>query len=67
MDIRISVEPDGIEAALELMRRHQVPVVFVTGNTDEGTLQRALRAEPEGYLPKSFARGTLRTAIEMAF
>lgn len=67
MDIRISGQPDGIEAAMELKRRHQVPVVFLTGNTDEGTLQRAFRAEPDGYLPKPFTRATLRTAIEVAF
>jgi diguanylate cyclase (GGDEF)-like protein len=66
MDIRIVGALDGIEAAGELKRRHQVPVVFLTGNTDEGTLQRAFRASPDGYVGKPFTRATLRTALEVA-
>src|SRR5580704_1546935 len=66
MDIRIIGQVDGVEVATELKRRHQVPVVFLTGNTDEETLQRAFRAEPDGYLSKPFTRATLRSAIEVA-
>jgi diguanylate cyclase (GGDEF)-like protein len=67
MDIRIEGQLDGIDAALELKRRHNMAVVFLTGNTDEGTLQRAFRAEPDGYLAKPFTRATLRGAIDVAF
>jgi diguanylate cyclase (GGDEF)-like protein len=66
MDIQINGQLDGVEVATELKRRHQAPVVFLTGNTDEGTLQRAIRAEPDGYLAKPFTRATLRSAIEVA-
>jgi diguanylate cyclase (GGDEF)-like protein len=66
MDIRIHGQLDGVEVAAELKRRHQSPVVFLTGNTDEETLQRAIRAEPDGYLAKPFTRATLRSAIEVA-
>ena len=67
MDVRIDGELDGIELSTELKRLYQVPVVFLTGNTDEVTLQRAFRAEPDGYLSKPFSRATLRTAMEVAF
>jgi diguanylate cyclase (GGDEF)-like protein len=66
MDIRINGQLDGIEVAAELKRRHHMPVVFLTGNTDEATLQRAFQAEPDGYLSKPFTRATLRSAIEVA-
>ena len=66
MDIRIEGALDGVEVAAELKRRHQVPVVFLTGNTDSVTLERAVRAEPAGYLSKPFTRATLRSAIEVA-
>jgi diguanylate cyclase (GGDEF)-like protein len=66
MDIRIDGQLDGVEAAAELKRRRKVPVVFLTGNTDEDTLERAVRAEPDGYLSKPFTRATLRSAIEVA-
>ncbi len=67
MDIRIKGDADGVEVAAELKRRHHVPVIFLTGSTDEETLQRAFRVEPDGYLPKPFTRATLRTALEVAF
>jgi diguanylate cyclase (GGDEF)-like protein len=67
MDIRIKGDSDGVEVAAELKRRHHVPVIFLTGSTDEETLQRAFRTEPDGYLPKPFTRATLRTALEVAF
>jgi diguanylate cyclase (GGDEF)-like protein len=66
MDIRIDGPLDGIGAAAELKRRHEVPVVFLTGNTDEGTLERAVQVAPEGYLSKPFTRATLRSAVEVA-
>ena len=66
MDIRIIGQMDGVEVAAELKRLHHLPVVFLTGNTDESTLQRAFRVEPDGYLSKPFTRATLRTAIEVA-
>jgi diguanylate cyclase (GGDEF)-like protein len=66
MDIRIEGPMDGVEAATELKRRHQVPVVFLTGNTDEATLERAVRAKPDGYVSKPFTRASLRSAVEVA-
>jgi diguanylate cyclase (GGDEF)-like protein len=66
MDIRIEGALDGVETATELKRRHHVPVIFLTGNTDEGTLERAVRAKPDGYLSKPFTRATLRSAVEVA-
>jgi diguanylate cyclase (GGDEF)-like protein len=66
MDIRINGPLDGVEVAAELKRKHQVPVVFLTGNTDEVTLERAVRAGPDGYLSKPFTRASLRSAVEVA-
>ena len=66
MDVRIKGQTDGIDAAAALKQLHKVPVVFLTASMDEGTLQRAFRAQPEGYLPKPFTKESLRTAIEVA-
>jgi len=66
MDIRIKGDADGIDVAAELKRRYDVPVVFLTASSDEGTRQRALQTQPYGYLPKPFTQTTLRTAIEVA-
>jgi two-component system, cell cycle sensor histidine kinase and response regulator CckA len=57
---------DGIDAALEVRRRHHVPVVFLTAHADRATLERAKAADPFGYIMKPLNPAALYTAIEMA-
>ncbi len=66
MDIRIQGALDGIDLAHELRARYELPVVFLTGNADEVTLQRALAAEPYGYVLKPFELRTLEATLETA-
>lgn len=66
MDIRIRGELDGIDLARELATRHELPVVFLTGNADEATLRRAIAAEPYGYVLKPFELRTLEAVIATA-
>ncbi len=54
MDIRLKGDMDGIEAAKEIWTRLHIPVIYLTANADDGTLQRAKLAEPFGYLLKPF-------------
>jgi two-component system cell cycle sensor histidine kinase/response regulator CckA len=66
MDIRIDGPSDGIDAAAEIRRRFHIPVVFLTGQTDRATLERAKHAEPFGYIVKPLAPHSLQTSIEIA-
>lgn len=66
MDINLKGPVDGIEAASRLGAEYPVPVVFLTGLTDEATLQRAKLTLPYGYLIKPFDPSELRSAIELA-
>ena len=66
MDIRLAGAMDGIDAAIELRRRHGVPCVFLTAYADDATIERAKRAEPVGYLVKPFRERELRATIEVA-
>jgi PAS domain S-box-containing protein len=66
MDIRLRGPQDGIEAADQIRRRFQVPVIFVTAHADSQTLDRARRAEPFGYIVKPFHSVDFRAQIEMA-
>jgi PAS domain S-box-containing protein len=66
MDIRLSGEMDGIEAAEEIRVRFDIPVVYLTGYADEETVQRAKVTEPFGYVLKPFEARELRSAIEVA-
>ncbi|MFT5860598.1 MAG: DNA-binding NarL/FixJ family response regulator [Flavobacteriaceae bacterium] len=52
MDIGLSGEIDGIETAKLLRDSHSIPVLFITGNSDEATIKRAEEAEPIGFIFK---------------
>jgi len=52
MDIRIDGEKDGIETALEINKQKNIPIIFVSGNSDEKTTERASKTNILGFLVK---------------
>lgn len=66
MDIRLGAGMDGVEAALRIGERLDIPVIYLTAYTDEPTLVRAKLTGPFGYMVKPFAEKELRINIEMA-
>ena len=66
MDIRLSGEMDGIQAAGEIHKTLDIPVVFLTAYADEATLERAKQTEPLGYLLKPVDNKSLQTVVELA-
>lgn len=66
MDIRLRGEEDGIQVALEIQRRFQVPVVYLTAYADKAMRERARAAGAQGYVVKPFSQQDLRAAIEAA-
>lgn len=57
---------DGVEAAQRLKVDLDIPVIFITAYSDEGTLGRAKVTEAYGYILKPFNVRELHIAIEMA-
>jgi PAS domain S-box-containing protein len=66
MDIWLNGPLDGIQAAERIHRSSDIPIVYVTANADESTLERAKSTEPYGYVLKPFEELELRTTIEIA-
>jgi DNA-binding NarL/FixJ family response regulator len=66
MDIGLKGALDGIFAAKYIFNVFNVPVVFLTGISDDETIQRASRAEPFGFITKPFADKDLYSNIEIA-
>src|SRR5207249_3205124 len=66
MDIRLKGPMNGVEAAEELRRRFNIPVVYLTAYADKHTLDRAKVTEPFGYILKPFEERELYTCIEVA-
>lgn len=66
MDIGLAGPMDGVEAAGRIRDRHDVPVVFVTADSDAETLSRAVETNPYGYLTKPFDLRELESTVELA-
>lgn len=73
MDIKLEGEMDGIEAAGEIKKHFDIPVIYLTAYSDENTLERAKRTEPSGYVLKEpsgfvhkpFRESELHSTIEL--
>jgi len=52
MDITLKGKIDGIEAANQILKVKKVPLIFMTGNSDIETKNRALAINPAGYMNK---------------
>ena len=66
MDIMLNGELDGVETAAKIHLHHDLPIVYLTANADEATLQRAQLTHPASYLLKPFKERELHICIEMA-
>ncbi len=66
MDIMLKGDMDGIQAAEQINRELDVPVVYLTAYADETTLERAKITGPFGYIVKPFEQRGLHTTIETA-
>lgn len=65
MDIQLQGEMDGVEAANEITRRFDLPVIYLTGFVDDETLRWAKVTGPYGYLLKPVNHNELHPAIEV--
>ncbi len=66
MDIRIRGEIDGIQAARQIWQQLEIPVIYVTGHSDQSTIERAKLTFPFGYILKPIREKELYVAIETA-
>jgi PAS domain S-box-containing protein len=66
MDIEIQGTMDGVELAEQIRKEHDIPVIFLTGRSDEATLDRVHRSDSFGYLLKPFRPEELKAGIELA-
>jgi len=66
MDIVLKGKMDGVETALQIQRKQDVPVIYLTAYADSHTLERAKVSSPAGYMLKPYQANELRTTIELA-
>ena len=63
-DVRLETSMDGIDTMREIQKIRTIPVVYITGNTEEENLKRALNTGMIGFLSKPIAFGELEDIIE---
>ena len=66
MDIGLGGVMDGIAAALAIRAQQSLALVFLTAYAADDVLERAMLAEPYGYILKPFSERELRTVLRMA-
>lgn len=66
MDIRLSDNVDGIDAMQEIRKNSSVKVIYVTGNTEASTRQRAEGTDFEAFIEKPVTYEKIRNAIQQA-
>lgn len=66
MDICLGGEMDGIQATEIIWNRLQIPVVYITGHSDETTVKRAKLTYAFGYILKPITEQQLYVTIQTA-
>lgn len=67
MDISLEGEIDGIDAMLEIRKFSDVPVIYITGNSDPYHLKRAEETDYLDYLAKPIEFDDLKNAVHKHF
>ncbi len=66
MDINLKGKEEGIDLAEEILRIHNLPVIFLTAFTDKRTFEKASQSGSYGFLTKPFKDADLRNTIGIA-
>jgi PAS domain S-box-containing protein len=66
MDIMLEGELTGIDAAREIGKQKDIPVIYLTAYANQSTLSQAKLTQPFGYILKPFDEKNLASSIEMA-
>lgn len=68
VDIRLYGENSGIDLVNHLNgQQESIPIIYLSSQYDQRTLQLALNTNPYGYLTKPIRKETLWTSIEAAY
>lgn len=64
LDIRLDNADEGIRIASVLREERNVPVIFVTGYSEEALFEQAREARPAGFVRKPFSDAELAACLE---
>lgn len=65
MDIQLKGELDGIDTVIKMHQEVDIPVIYLTANTDDEHFERAKSTNPYAFISKPFKKLDLQHAIEL--
>jgi DNA-binding response OmpR family regulator len=65
MDISLH-NSSGIDAAIEIKKRLNIPIIYLTSYVDEEVINNAIATNPSAYLTKPFDQNELLASIKIA-
>jgi len=67
MDIDLGPGIDGTQAAQEILRYHDIPLLFLSSHTEEEIVEKTEKITSYGYVVKNSGSTVLNASIKMAF
>lgn len=67
MDVHLDGDLDGIQTTEIIKSKFDIPVIFLSSDTEESTIQRVINTHSYGYLVKPIDKKELGISIELAF
>lgn len=65
LDINLKGKMDGIETAKAIQSFHDVPIIYLTANSDETTFNKAKETHPKAFITKPFNTLNLQRTIAL--
>jgi len=66
MDINLENSKNGIETTLDIQKIKDIPIIYLTADSDNQTITKAIETNPIGYLSKPFKREELKATMMLA-
>jgi len=66
MDIHLKGEIDGIETAKQILKKYNIPIIYISGDSDVKTAIRAVLKNTYGFMTKPVYKDSLELNIEFA-
>ncbi len=65
LDINLKGGIDGIETARRMQRNYNIPIIYLTANSDDAHFNQAKSTHPQAFISKPFNNIDLKRAIEL--
>lgn len=65
LDINLKGQLDGIQTAEAMQKKYDIPIIYLTANSDDANFNRAKHTHPFAFISKPFKKLDLQRAIEL--